>query len=418
MLSSIGRIQRASARISLVALLFGLAAALPGEAGAQTWQTLLDDTTASASWSHMTAFDDGSAAVVSRDYLPGYTGAGVFFRTLQGGSWSAPVRLDGGLPTYNGRTAEVMGRVFVGSANKSSLGAAPVEVIITARYSRTILDADGLMYALFLKRWNGYAWSAWTRITPVGTINDVSADVDGQGRVWYTWNDGDNLTNGQYRLSSYDPAAGCSGAVHTLDAASRTLTWRSTSLVIAPDAIWVTYRAPDGIYARRLAHQGAGPLGPRIPVQLGFPNAQMSAWVDGTLWVTTESPLRLYRLSGGAFVQEPVVGLPSYYEETESSLESVDHYLPVVAQRPGSGLVLIAVRQHHFEDWIDSANDFDESSLVAVERSTAGTWSGPATLEPDETWSDIGSAASTSAAGLFIGGTKSSGGLFVLRRLP
>ncbi|WP_163988800.1 hypothetical protein [Pyxidicoccus caerfyrddinensis] len=419
MFSSMGRIQRSSARNSLVALLLGLAAILPGEAGAQTWQTLLDDTASLASWSHMTAFDDGSAALVSRDYLPGNTGAGVFFRKLQGGSWSAPERIDGGLPTYNGRTAEVMGRVFVGSANKASLGAAPVTVVITARYSRTILDADGLMYALFMKRWNGFAWSGWTRITPVGIVNDVSADVDGQGRVWYTWNDGDNRANGQYRLSSYDPATACSGAVHTLDTASRTLTWRSTSLVIAPDAIWVTYRAPDGIYARRLANQGAGPLGPRLSVQLGFPSGQMSAWVDGTLWVTTESPLRLYRMSSsGSFIQEPISGLTSYYEETESSIESIDHYLPVVAQRPGSGLVLIAARQYHFEDWVNPGNDFDESSLVAVERSSAGTWSGPVTLEPDESWSEIGNAASTSAAGLFIGGTKASGAVFVLRRLP
>lgn len=418
MFSSLSRIQRSSARISLAALLLGLAAILPCEAGAQTWQTLLDDTTSLASWSHMTAFDDGSAALVSRDYLPGYTGAGVFFRTLRGGSWSAPERIDGGLPTYNGRTAEVMGRVFVGSANKRSLGAAPVVVIITARYSRTVLDADGLMYALFVRSWNGFAWSAWARMTPVGIVNDVSADVDGQGRVWYTWNDGDNRANGQYRLSSYNLVTGDSGAVHTLDTASRTLTWRSTSLVIAPDAIWVTYRAPDGIYARRLANQGAGPLEPRLSVHLGFPYGQMSAWVDGTLWVTTESPLRLYRLSGGAFVQEPIGGLTSYYEETESSLESIDHYLPLVAQRPGSGLVLVAVRQHHYEDWIDPGNDFDESSLVAVERSSAGTWSGPATLEPDESWSEIGNVASTTAAGLFIGGTKPSGALFVLRRLP
>jgi hypothetical protein len=123
-------------------------------------------------------------------------------------------------------------------------------------------------------------------------------------------------------------------------------------------------------------------------------------------------------LSSGAFVQESIAGLTSYYEETESSLESIDHYLPVVAQRPGSGLVLVAVRQHHFEDWINSGNDFDESSLVAVERSLAGTWSGPTTIESDESWSEIGNAASTSAAGLFIGGTKGSGGVFVLRRLP
>lgn len=417
MRSSFGRIQRLFARLSLAAVLLGLVVALPGEAGAQTWQTLLDDPSSLASWSHMTAFNDGSAAVVSRDYLPGYTGAGIFFRKQQGGAWSAPERIDGGLPTYNGRTAEVMGRVFVGSANKSSLGAAPVVVIITARYSRTILDADGQLYALLVKSWNGYGWSGWTRITPVGLVNDVSADVDGQGRVWYAWNDGDNLTPGAYRLSSYDLATGCSGAVHTLDAASRTLTWRSTSLVIAPDAIWVSYRAPDGIYARRLANQGAGPLEPRLAVQLGFPSGQMSAWVDGTLWVTTDSPLRLYRLSGGSFVQEPIGGLTSYYEETESTIESVDHYLPVVAQRPGGGLVLVAVRQHHFEDWVDSSNDFDESWLVAVERSSAGTWSGPATLATDG-WSEIGNAASTSAAGLFIGGTKGSGALFVLRRLP
>ncbi len=418
MFSSTGRIQRAFARMSLAAVVLALAAALPGEAGAQTWQTLLDDSTSLASWSNMTAFDDGSAAVVSRDYLPGYTGAGIFFRKLQGGSWSAPERIDGGLPTYNGRTAEVMGQVFVGSANKSSLGAAPVVVVINARYSRTILDANGLMHALFVKSWNGVAWSAWTRMTPVGIVNDISAGVDGQGRVWYTWNDGDNLTPGHYRLSSYEPATGCSGAVHTLDPASRTLTWRSTSLVIAPDAIWVTYRAPDGIYARRLANQGAGPLGPRLPVQLGFPSGQMSAWVDGTLWVTTDSPLRLYRLTGGSFVQESIQGLTSYYEETESSIESIDHYLPVVAQRPGSGLVLVAVRQYHFEDWVNPGNDFDESSLVAVERSPAGAWSGPATLDSDESWSEIGNAASTTAAGLFIGGTKSSGALFVLRRLP
>lgn len=418
MFSSIHRVQRALARMSLAAVLFGLTAALPFEAGAQTWQTVLDDSTALGSWSHMTAFDDGSAALVSRDYLPGYTGAGVFFRKRQGGSWSVPERIDGGLPTYNGRTAEVMGRVFVGSANKSYFGAAPVTVIITARYSRTVLDADGNLYALFVKHWDGCAWSPWTRITPVGMVNDVSADVDGQGRVWYTWNSGDNITPGYYRLSSYNPATGASGAVHTLDPASRTLTWRSTSLVIAPDAIWVTYRAPDGIYARRLANQGAGPLEPRIPVQLGFPYGQMSAWADGTLWVTTDSPLRLYRLSGGCFVHEPIGGLTSYYEETESSIESIDHYLPVVAQRPGSGVVLVAVRQYHFEDWINPANDYDESSLVAVERSPAGVWSGPTTLDSDESWSEIGNAASTSAAGLFIGGTKSSGALFVLRRLP
>jgi hypothetical protein len=418
MFSSIVQFQRAFARISLAAVLMGLVVTLPGVAGAQTWQTLLDDNTANASWSHMTAFDDGSAALVSRDYLPGYTGAGVFFRRLQGGYWSTPERIDGGLPTYNGRTAEVMGRVFVGSANKSSLGAAPVVVIISARYSRTILDADGNLYALFVRRWNAGEWSPWTRITPVGNVNDVSADVDCQGRVWYTWNDGDNLINGQYRLSSYHLASGTSGTVYTLDAASRTLTWRSTSLVIAPDAIWVTYRAPDGIYARRLANQGAGPLEPRIAVQTGFPEGQMSAWVDGTLWVATDNPLRLYRLSGGAFVQESISGLPSYYEETESSIESITHYLPVVAQRPGSGLVLVAVRQHHFEDWVNSSNDFDESALVAVERSSSGVWSGPTTLDPAESWSEIGNAAATSAAGLFVGGTKSSGALFLQRRLP
>ncbi|WP_164002992.1 hypothetical protein [Pyxidicoccus caerfyrddinensis] len=48
----------------------------------------------------------------------------------------------------------------------------------------------------------------------------------------------------------------------------------------------------------------------------------------------------------------------------------------------------------------------------------AGTWSGPTTIESDESWSEIGNAASTSAAWLFIGGTKGSGGVFVLRRLP
>src|SRR5262245_53975224 len=52
------------------------------EARAQTWDTLLDTVDSNASWSHMTAFDDGSVALVSRDYLPGYTGAGIFFRRM------------------------------------------------------------------------------------------------------------------------------------------------------------------------------------------------------------------------------------------------------------------------------------------------------------------------------------------------
>src|SRR5262245_55942956 len=130
-------------------LLLSLAIALPGVASATTWESLLETSDWNASWSHMTAFDDGSVALVSRDYLPGFTGAGVFFRTRIGGTWSAPERIDLGLPTYNGRTAEVMGRVFVGSANKSSFAAAPITVVISARYSRTFLDADGLLYALF-----------------------------------------------------------------------------------------------------------------------------------------------------------------------------------------------------------------------------------------------------------------------------
>lgn len=413
MISFFHRAPKSIATISLAAAL-----AIAGEARAQTWQSLLDATDALASWSDMTAFDDGSVAVVSRDYLPGFTGAGVFFRTQQGGYWSAPERIDAGLPTYNGRTAEVMGRVFVGTADKSWFAAAPIVVTITARYSRTIIDADGLMYALFTKSWDGYSWTPWTRITPVGIVNDVSSQVDGQGRIWYTWNSGDNLTNGQYKVSYYDPATCSSGPIFVLDSASRTLTWRSTSLVLAPDAIWVSYRAPDGIYARRIANYGAGPLEPRILVQSGFPSGQASAFVDGALWVTTDSPLRLYRLSSGAFVQEVITSLSSYYEETESSIESIDHYLPVVAQRPGSGLVLIVGRHHHFEDWNDSWNDFDLASLIATERSTSGVWSAPSTIDPYDSWSEIGNSASTTSSSLFVGGTQAAGGLFVSRRVP
>lgn len=398
-----------------LAAVLGVAAS--GQARAQTWQTELDTSNTLASWSHMTAFDDGTVAVVSRDYLPGFTGAGIFFRTVQGGYASAAERIDAGMPSYNGRTAEAMGRVFVGSANKSYFGAAPIVVIASARYSRTFLDADGLLYALFTRSYDGSCWSPWTRITPVGIVNDVSADVDAQGRIWYTWSDGDNRFNGTYRLSSYDPGDGYSGPVHVLDTASRTMTWRSTSLVIAPDAVWVSYRAQDGIYARRLGAQGAGPLEPRILVQPGFASGQMATWADGTLWVTTDSPLRLYRLDCGAFVSEPI-GLTSFYEETESTIESVDHYLPVGAQRPGGGLVLVVVRAYHFEDWNDSSNDTDVASLVAVERSSAGLWSAPATLDPQESWSEIGTSASRTAAGLYVGGTKNSGDLFVFHRLP
>lgn len=388
---------------------------VPAQADAQPWQSLLDTTDWTASWSHMTAFDDGSVALVSRDYLPGYTGAGIFFRTYQGGYWSTPERLDAGLPTYNGRTAEVMGRVFVGSADRSYFGAAPIVVTISARYSRTFLDADGLLYALFTRSFDGYSWSPWTRITPVGIVNDVSSELDAQGRVWYTWNDGDNRFNGNYYLSYFDTLTCTTGPTYYLDLASRTLTWRSTSVVLAPDAVWVTYRAPDGIYARRLANSGAGPLEPRILVHSGFPNGQSAAYADGTLWVTTDSPLRLYRLSGGAFVQEPVPALTAYYEETESSIESVDHYLPVVAARPAGGLVLFAVRHHHYEDWYNSANDFDLASLVATKRTPAGSWSGISTIDPDDSWSEIGNSASTTASELFIAGTKASGGLFVFK---
>lgn len=400
--------------------LIALAAALAisAEARAQTWSPLLDTTDSLASWSHMTAFDDGSVALVSRDYLPGFTGAGVFFRTQQGGYWSAPERIDAGLPTYNGRTAEVMGRVYVGTADKSWFAAAPIVVTITARYSRTIIDADGLMYALFSRSFDGYSWSPWTRITPVGIVNDVSSDVDNQGRIWYTWNSGDNLTNGQYKVSYYDTVTCASGPTFVLDSASRTLTWRSTSLVITSDAIWVSYRAPDGIYARRIANYGAGPVEPRILVQSGFPPGQTAAFVDGTLWVATDSPLRLYRLNAGAFVQVPVTSLTSFYEETESSIESIDHYLPVIAQRPSGGLVFLAVRHHHYEDWYDSSNDFDLASLIATERSTAGVWSAPVTVDSDDSWSEIGNTASATSNSLFIAGTKGSGGLFVYRRLP
>jgi hypothetical protein len=393
-------------------------AVVPAAASAQTWDTLLETSDWNASWSHMTAFDDGSVALVSRDYLPGFTGAGVFYRTMIGGVWSAPERIDQGLPNYNGRTAEVMGRVFVGSADKSAYAAAPVTVVISARYSRTMLDANGLMYALFAKSWDGCSWSAWTRITPVGVVNDVSADVDQNGRIWFTWNDGDNRWNGTYHLSSYDPATCTSGPVYDLDIASRTLTWMSTSLVIAPDAIWVSYRAPDGIYARRLANSGAGPLEPRILIQSGFPAAQMSAWVDGTLWTATDSPPRLYRHDCGAFVEESIPGLTPFYEETETWLEQITYYLPIVAQRPGSGLVLFAVRHHHFEDWEDSSNDFDLPSLIALERSTSGSWSAPSTVDPDDSWSEIGNAASTTATDLYVGGTKGAGGLFVAKRVP
>jgi hypothetical protein len=131
-----------------------------------------------------------------------------------------------------------------------------------------------------------------------------------------------------------------------------------------------------------------------------------------------DSPLRLYKLVSGSFVQQSISGLTSFYSETESSLESIDHYLPVIAQRPGSGLVLLGVRYHHFEDWNDPSNDFDEVSLVSVERSISGTWSGPVTVLEDDSWSDIGNTASTSAAGLFIGGTKPSGALFISKRQP
>jgi hypothetical protein len=390
--------------------------AISATAHAQSWDQLLDTNDWLASWSHMSAFDDGSVALVSRDYLPNYAGAGIFVRTYQNGTWAPTERIDAGMPSYNGRTAEVMGRVFVGAAEKSALGASPLFVIASARYSRTVLDADGLMYALFLKKWDGYAWSSWVRITPVGIVNDVSADVDSQGLIWYTWNDGDNRFNGTYRVTSYDPSTSSTGAVHVLDNASRTLTWRSTSVVIAPDAIWVSYRAPDGIYARRLANNGAGPLEPRMLVQSGFASGQSAAFADGTLWVTTDSPLRLYRHDCGAFVQETIGGLSPFYEETESSIESVDYYLPVVAPRPNGGLVLLTVQHHHFEDWFDSYNDFDIASLISSDRSTAGVWSYPVTIDPDESWSEIGNSVSNTGAGLFIAGTKASGGLFVYQR--
>ncbi|MBI2898879.1 MAG: hypothetical protein HYY17_01715 [Planctomycetes bacterium] len=380
-------------------------------AGANDWETKLEVTEGGLAgfYPGIGARADGSAAVLCRGTQTNDASRPYFaslFRTYQDGSWTAPVAVDAGLPTYAttyGNTVKMTFEHYVCPLPGDGgwvLGAA-------GRYSTSTLTSEGTMYALFL-RTMGATLGPWKRVTPVGRIYQPSVAFGADGLVWFAWSGADNLNAGNVQLSSFDPSNGAIGGIETVDSASMQPQWQTLEVVAAPGGdIWVTYRAPDGLYAR--VRKADGTWDPRIQVSPSAA-AHEAAWSGGTLWVVAAlGGGSLYRLQGGQFVLDAGSIFNGWANEDETLIESVSYWSFAVAARPEGGVAVTASRAYYYEMQVAPYTNTESYSFVARERDAQGQWSSEHVVDPAHTFSPPDFSMTSSAAGIwFAGGSSNS----------
>ena len=377
-----------------------------------SWTTLLDVSGGAPSRVAVAGLDSGDGAVFHRDIVFAASGnySVSYFRNYQGGLWQAPLRLDTNFPTFpSSYGPEVKGAFdHYLVAMPESTGSVYVAGVLT-RYSTSSLNADGLLYAFFLRSFDGEEWGPWHRVTPVGSISNVATCVDATGRVWFGWKSATNLEPGDVHLSWFDPSSAEVGPVETVATATQMGGFHQVDVVCQEGGeLWLTYAGASGIEARR--RDSSGSWDEAIPVTTTFAGYHDSVFTDDSLYVAVEqNGVTVHRLTDSGFVADTNFAASAYEEGDE--LESLDYAAPALALSPEGNLTVAMARYHHYES---ATSDFDEADTLISERSDS--WSPLTVVYEGGAWNNVGGSMAATADALWIAGDAHNATLFVVRR--
>lgn len=336
-----------------------------------SWRTTLETSEQALSSAAIAALPDGRAALLYRGVLFDPSGNQVVsqFREFDGASWSSPVRLDEGLPSYASSYGTEIEMIF--DHHLVALPDGRLVAGLTARYSSSYQNAEGALYAIFLRVRDESGWGAWQRVTPVGNVFDAAITADASGNVWVAWTSAYNLAAGTVYLALFDPTSGVVSEPEIVSATPAFSTFQKVDLAADGDTVWITYWSESGLDARARSADGSW----SAPLRVSAWASHASAVSDGVLWVAAsigEGRLAVFRHDGAAMVQDAVL-FTNQMREDAYEQEATTYTSPAITAAPGGRIVVGAGRAYHFERWVDPISDADRTDTVVRER-TGGVW--------------------------------------------
>jgi hypothetical protein len=342
------------------------------------WEVVLDADGGSPSQIGVAAHADGGAAMLYRDIVFDPNGNAVVsvFRNFEDGVWGDPAIVSDGFPlypesTYGPTVKGVFDHDLVAIPASAGSDVRYVAAVL-GRYSTSQLNSQGLLYAIFLRAFDGDGWGDWYRVTEVGTVGNMAVAADADGDVWFSYSTGNNLAVGEIFLGRFDLDTEDVWQADIVDDTSTSLAFNQINVVPAPAGdVWVTYETVGGQYARRL--DASGVWDPRLTVfSQAYTSGHHSAWADDTLWVAAArgGGIEVHRLDGAAFVPDatPLVG---YENETEVDITALNYSSPLIAPRFGGGVTVVASRDEYYENF-DTGDDGEQRDTAAADLGARG----------------------------------------------
>lgn len=387
---------------------------LATSAFAGPWSTVLDERANSPGYPGIATADDGTLALANRRIrrVAGRNVQETQFRTRNNGRWSSTVTLDRRFPqyppsTYGPDVKLVLDHYVVRSGSRWV-------VAVLGRYSTSMLNSQGSLYAVFARSFDGATWTPWARVTPVGQMGNVDVRAGAGSTVWVGWKTSTNLAPGKVQLASFDSATFQTTTPEDVDDAIQ-VPMAFQGVAVAPadaGSVWVSYRAPDGLFARKRAANGT--WSPRHAIVAGNdPPAHATVFADNTLWVvTSQDGIPLYKWNGSQFALDAQALFNGYNRDDGREVESLSFSMPQIARGPSGGLVVAAARSYYYELLVSPWTDRSESSLAVRTRDAAGSWGSEEIAYQRGAWNNAGGEIATSRHGVWLSATALSS-LFV-----